>query len=67
MDLAFSTLFGTFGDPFFERYNEITPLRDGFFEVRRDIYNLYPLLVHARLFGSGFTEQVRPIVKRLVA
>ncbi|MCB9996006.1 MAG: fructosamine kinase family protein [Rhodospirillales bacterium] len=67
MDLAFSTLFGTFGDAFFARYNEIIPPRPGFFEVRRDVYNLYPLLVHVRLFGGGYTQSVRQIVNRLVA
>ncbi|MEO1443665.1 MAG: fructosamine kinase family protein, partial [Chloroflexota bacterium] len=43
IELAYSTLFGTFGEAFFRRYTEIRPLADGFFEVRRDLYNLYPL------------------------
>ncbi|MCA9912459.1 MAG: fructosamine kinase family protein, partial [Anaerolineae bacterium] len=50
IELAFTTLFGTFGRPFFQAYQEIHPLEPGFFEERRDIYNLYPLLVHVRLF-----------------
>jgi len=58
VELAFSTLFGTFGEAFFARYDEIRPLRPGFFEARRDIYNLYPLLVHARLFGGGYAGSV---------
>lgn len=58
MDLAFSTLFGTFGDPFFRRYGELRPLRPGFFEVRRDLYNLWPLLVHVRLFGGSYVGGV---------
>ena len=66
IELAFSTLFGTFGRPFFDRYNEHRPLRPGFFEVRRDLYNLYPLLVHVRLFGGGYVGQVSSILKRLV-
>ena len=45
IELAFSTLFGTFGEPFFARYGEHRPIRPGFFEARRDLYNLYPLLV----------------------
>ncbi|MFH1378498.1 MAG: fructosamine kinase family protein [Planctomycetota bacterium] len=65
MDLAFSTLFGTFGDSFFSRYQEIAPLDDGFFETRRDIYNLYPLLVHTRLFGGGYRDQALRILSRL--
>lgn len=66
IELAFSTLFGTFGDAFFARYHERRPIAPGFFEVRRDLYNLYPLLVHVRLFGGGYVGQVRSIVKRLV-
>lgn len=64
IELAFSTLFGTFADPFFRRYHELRPIRDGFFEARRDLYNLYPLLVHVRLFGAGYAGQVRRIVDR---
>jgi fructosamine-3-kinase len=64
IELAFTTLFGTFGQPFFERYQELRPLRPGFFETRRDIYNLYPLLVHVRLFGAGYLAQVEAILSR---
>jgi fructosamine-3-kinase len=66
IELAFSTLFGTFGEPFFRRYAELRPIRPGFFEVRRDIYNLYPLLVHVRLFGGSYRGQVARIVSRFV-
>ena len=65
IELAFATLFSTFGDPFFRRYNEHRPLRPGFFETRRDIYNLYPLLVHTRLFGGHYAAQVDGILRRL--
>ncbi len=58
IELAFTTLFGTFGDAFFARYQEIRPLRPGFFEERRDLYNLYPLLVHVRLFGGSYISSV---------
>jgi fructosamine-3-kinase len=66
IELAFSTLFGTFGEPFFRRYADLRPIRPGFFEVRRDLYNLYPLLVHVRLFGGGYRSQVARIVSRFV-
>ena len=65
IELAFSTLFSTFGSAFFRRYGELRPLRDGFFEVRRDLYNLYPLLVHVRLFGGSYVGSVDRIVTRL--
>lgn len=58
IELAFTTLFGTFGDAFFGPYNEYFPIKAGFFEERRDIYNLYPLLVHVRLFGGSYVGSV---------
>lgn len=64
IELAFTTLFGTFGDAFFQRYNEIRPLRPGFMEERRDIYNLYPLLVHVRLFGGSYVQSVDGVLSR---
>lgn len=65
IELAFTTLFGTFGKTFFRRYAEHRPIRPGFFEVRRELYTLYPLLVHVRLFGGAYAGQVRRIVRRL--
>ncbi len=64
IELAFSTLFGTFGEWFFSRYQEINPIEPGFFEERRDIYNLYPLLVHVRLFGGSYVSSVDRTLRR---
>lgn len=64
IELAFSTLFNTFGAAFFDRYQELRPIPPGFFEERRDIYNLYPLLVHVRLFGGGYVGSVDRILRR---
>ena len=67
IELAFSTLFATFGQPFFERYAELAPFEPkGFFEARRDIYNLYPLLVHAAAFGGGWGEQAMRTIARFL-
>jgi fructosamine-3-kinase len=65
IELAFITLFGTFGDAFFDRYQQLRPIRPGFFESRRDIYNIYPLLVHARLFGGGYAQQISAALRGL--
>jgi fructosamine-3-kinase len=64
IELAFGTLFGTFGEAFFARYAELRPLEPGFFEVRRELYNLYPLLVHVRLFGGGYVSSVEGTLRR---
>ncbi len=64
IELAFITMFSTFGEPFFRRYNEHRPIAPGFFETRRDIYNLYPLLVHVTLFGGGYLSSVERVLER---
>ncbi len=64
IELAFTTLFGTFGDAFFAQYHEIRPIQPGFFEERRAIYNLYPLLVHARLFGGSYVNSIDEVLRR---
>jgi len=65
IELAFTTLFGTFGESFYQYYHEIHPIAPGFWEVRRDIYNLYPLLVHVRLFGGGYVGRVEQTLARV--
>lgn len=65
IELAFTTLFGTFDRSFFDRYEEIRPLSPGFHEMRRDLYNLYPLLVHVRLFGGGYVSGIDRILARV--
>ena len=66
VELAFATLFNTYGDPFFRRYQEHRPIRPGFHEARRDIYNLYPLLTHTWYFGGQYPAQVDGILRRFV-
>jgi len=64
IELAFTTLFSTFDQTFFRRYQEHRPIAPGFFEERLDIYNLYPLLVHVRLFGGHYVSQVERTLQR---
>jgi fructosamine-3-kinase len=54
VDLAMAELFGGFEAPFFEAYTEAAPLRPGYAELRRPIYQLYYQLVHVNLFGRGY-------------
>ena len=61
-EIAFTMLFGAFEKPFYEAYHHLLPLESGF-EERKDLYNLYPLLVHAILFGDSYLGQVKCIIK----
>ena len=62
-DLAHTRLFGGFDQRFYDAYDEAFPLHDDF-EERVAIYNLYPLLVHVNLFGSGYVSGVERVLKQ---
>lgn len=64
IELAFITLFGTFGHTFFAAYQDHHPIAPGFWEERRALYNLYPLLVHVRLFGGGYVNSINQILRQ---
>ena len=64
IELAFISLFNSFGNAFLEHYAEIRGIDRGFFETRRDLYNLYPLLVHVYFFGGGYLDSVRNTLDR---
>ena len=49
---------------FFDRYKEIRPFRAGFFEYRQSIYNLYPMLLNVKLFGSECLPRIDATLKR---
>lgn len=66
IELAYTTLFHTFGEGFFPRYNDHYPLDKEFFTVRMPIYHLYPLLVHAVLFGGSYGQEVDAILDRFI-
>lgn len=63
MDLAFTMLFGGFDHKFYQSYHEAQKPAPGF-EQRAELYNLYPLMVHALLFGGSYISQCLQIVSR---
>lgn len=64
MELAYPTLFGTFDQGFFCHYAEMAPLDPGFWDDRRPIYLLYPLLVHVRYWDPAYAEPIHRILAR---
>jgi fructosamine-3-kinase len=64
MELSFISLFDSFGAAFFERYEEIRGIDERFYGARRDLYSLYPLLVHVYYFGGGYLQSVRNTLDR---
>jgi fructosamine-3-kinase len=63
-DLAMTELFGGFPDEFYSAYSEVWPLAEGYAR-RKPLYNLYHLLNHLNLFGSGYLAQVEATLRLL--
>lgn len=64
-DLAMTRLFGAMEPCFYAAYHEVRPLEPGF-DDRVPLYNLYHLLNHLNLFGTGWLPRVRTILDRFV-
>ncbi|MEC8493343.1 MAG: fructosamine kinase family protein [Planctomycetota bacterium] len=70
VDLAFATMFGGFPRRFFDVYRERASsdepgvLDREFWSDRRDLWNLFPLLVHVRLFGGSYAQELVRTARR---
>jgi len=64
-DLAMTELFGGFPGEFYSFYEELFPLDHGY-KTRKHLYNLYHLLNHLNLFGSGYLGQVKATLRLLL-
>ena len=65
-DLAMTELFGGFPETFHAAYREAWPLAEGY-ETRKTLYNLYHVLNHLNLFGSGYLRQAERMIDALLA
>ena len=66
VDLAMLRLFGGPSERCFAAYAEAAPLADGHAD-RVELWQLFPLLVHALLFGGGYGGLVAQIARRYVS
>ena len=64
VDLAMLRMFGTPSGRTIAAYEEVAPLADGWRE-RTELYQLFPLLVHAALFGGGYGSSAEQSARRL--
>lgn len=64
-ELAFTELFGGFSRKFYEAYQSVYPLSKEYRE-RKELYQLYYLLVHLNLFGESYGGSVDRILARYV-
>mgnify|MGYP001350992305 CR=1 FL=1 len=64
VDLAMTRLFGGFPNRFYRSYEEVAGPLGREWTDRAEVLNLYPLLVHVRLFGGGYERQVEAVLDR---
>jgi len=62
-DLAMLALFGAVPERLLGAYEEVHSLSPGW-EDRIALFQLYPLLVHAVLFGGGYRAQAEAVARR---
>ncbi len=62
-DLAMTELFGGFDSRFYAAYQSAAGLDPGYSD-RRDLYNLYHLVKHLNLFGTGYLSSVLAVLRR---
>lgn len=67
VDLAMTELFGGFGPAFYEAYAAARPIGAAYREYRRDLYQLYYLLVHVNLFGTQYEARTLAAAGRVAA
>lgn len=65
MDIGMMQLFGGVDKQVYEVYNELYPLEKNWRD-RLPLTQLYPLLVHAILFGGSYIEKCRSILKQKI-
>ncbi len=63
MEIGMTKLFGGFPDIFYDAYQDVYPLEKDW-EQRLPVTQLYPLLVHAVLFGGQYAADARQIIYR---
>ena len=63
-DLAMTRLFGGFTSAFYGAYEEAWPLARGW-ERRLEYYNLYHLMNHFNLFGTGYLASIQKALEKL--
>lgn len=65
-DLAMTELFGGFSRDFYAAYRANYPVDSGY-GVRKTLYNLYHILNHLNLFGTGYRSQAYRMMDSLLS
>jgi fructosamine-3-kinase len=66
VDIAMTELFGGFPATFYQGYNAVFPLEQGY-EKRKTLYNLYHILNHYNLFGGSYSAQANRMIAQILS
>ena len=66
VDIAMSELFGGFPPAFYQGYQAVFPLEQGY-KQRKTLYNLYHILNHFNLFGGSYASQAERMIDQVLA
>lgn len=64
-DIGITTVFGGFDREFYEKYNELYPLEDGW-QFRIEFYRLYLYMVHMVKFGNPYRSSTDRTLDRIL-
>lgn len=64
-DIGITTVFGGFSDEFYQKYNEIYPLDEGW-QYRIEFYRLYLYMVHMVKFGNTYKGSTDRTLDRII-
>ena len=62
-----SELFGGFDASFYAAYEDVRGMSEAYAAYRRDLYQLYYLLVHVNLFGSAYEARSLRAARNVLA
>ena len=65
-DLAMTYVFGGFTPAFYDSYQNVFPLDDGF-AIRKTFYNIYHIINHLNMFGGGYHGQSIDMLQQVLA
>lgn len=65
VDIAMTELFPGFPLAFYQGYQEVFPLDQGY-EYRKPLYNLYHILNHFNLFGGSYSSQANRMIEKIL-
>jgi fructosamine-3-kinase len=63
MDLSMLELFGNISESTMDAYQQVFPL-EKHWEERKDVHQLYPVLVHLLLFGESYLQSIQYTLKK---